>query len=158
MADQPPLRDYSRSRAVVIGTWEYEFLGRACRGAQHAPDGRAAHGTVVRVADRAAAAGGERARPGDLPDRLITAFDGISDVALFYYVGHGQISQDDQLCLGFKQSRTEANRRASTSLKFSDVRQALQESDAAVKIVILDCCFAGLATTRAGALAGSATC
>ena len=43
--------------------------------------------------------------PGDLPDRLITAFDGISDVALFYFVGHGQIAPDDQLCLGLVQSR-----------------------------------------------------
>jgi acetyl-CoA synthetase len=91
--------------------------------------------------------GNERS-PGDLPDQIITAFDGITDVALFYYVGHGQISPDDQLCLGLVQSRPEANRRAATSLRFSDVRQALQDSSATSKIVILDCCFAGLAASN----------
>jgi hypothetical protein len=84
---------------------------------------------------------------GDVSDQLITAFDGITDVALFYYVGHGQLAPDDQLCLGLVQSREEPNRRVSTSLRFSDVRHALQECDAATKIVILDCCFAGLATS-----------
>jgi hypothetical protein len=29
--------------------------------------------------------------PGDLPDQLITAFEGVTGVALLYYVGHGQI-------------------------------------------------------------------
>jgi Caspase domain/WD domain, G-beta repeat len=84
---------------------------------------------------------------GDLSDQLITAFDGTTDVALFYYVGHGQLAPDDHLCLGLVQSREEPNRRAATSLRFSDVRHALQECDAATKIVILDCCFAGLATS-----------
>ncbi len=84
--------------------------------------------------------------PGNLPDRLITAFDGVTDVALFYFVGHGQITPDDQLSLALTQTRSEPKRRAATSLRFSDVRQALQDSDATTKIVILDCCFAGLAT------------
>jgi hypothetical protein len=84
--------------------------------------------------------------PGDLLDQLITAFEAVTDVALFYFVGHGQISPDDQLCLGLARSRPEASRRAVTSLRFGDVRQALLDSKAAVKIVILDCCFAGLAT------------
>jgi PQQ-like domain len=32
-----------------------------------------------------------------VPDRLITAFEYAQDVALFYFVGHGQISPDDRL-------------------------------------------------------------
>jgi hypothetical protein len=67
MIDRRPLRDYTRSRAILIGTWEYKYL----------------------------------------------------------------------------------NRRAATSLRFADVREALTGSGAAVKIVILDCCFAGLATKAA---------
>jgi hypothetical protein len=40
-------------------------------------------------------------------------------------------------------------------LRFAEVRQALQDSGAVVKIVILDCCFAGLATRGGlGPLAG----
>jgi hypothetical protein len=147
MADLPPLRDYSRSRAVVMGTWDYDFLPRV----------PAAENSLRRMAglltgplcgwplERMLQVENELG-PGDLPDQLITAFDGISDVALFYYVGHGQVTPDDQLCLGLVRSRCEPNRRAATSLRFSDVRQALADSSAAVKIVILDCCFAGLAT------------
>jgi hypothetical protein len=153
MGDWPPLRDYGRSIAVVMGTWDYAFL-EPVPAAEH---------SLRRMEQLLAGplCGWPRERiqvlanvpsPGDLPDRLITAFDSVADVAVFYFVGHGQISPDDQLCLGLAQSRPEPNRRAATSLRFADVRQALQESIAAVKIVILDCCFAGLATR--GAMAG----
>ena len=153
MADWPPLRDYSHSRAVVMGTWTYEFLDgvpaaansvRRMAGLLTGPLCGWPQDRLLLVEDQPS--------PGDLADQLITAFNEVRDVALFYFVGHGQISPDDQLCLGLVQSRPEANRRAATSLRYSDVRQALQGSDAAVKIVILDCCFAGLATT--GSLAG----
>jgi hypothetical protein len=73
-------------------------------------------------------------------------FAAAEDVALFYYVGHGQIDDEDSLCLGLVDSRTEAHRRATTSLHFSAVRSALKKSRAKTKIIILDCCFAGLAT------------
>ncbi|HEX2819910.1 MAG TPA: hypothetical protein VHO07_07065 [Streptosporangiaceae bacterium] len=130
-----------------MGTWDYAFLGRV----------PAAEHSLRRMESLLAGplCGWPRDRmltlpnvlsPGDLPDQLITAFDTVTDVAVFYFVGHGQISPDDQLCLGLVQSRPEANRRAATSLRFPDVRQALQDSTATVKIVILDCCFAGQAT------------
>jgi hypothetical protein len=80
-------------------------------------------------------------------------FEAVDDVALFYYVGHGQIDADNQLCLGLKHSRTEPSHRATTSLPFQAVRNAFFESHATTKIVILDCCFAGLAGQRANTLA-----
>jgi WD40 repeat protein len=155
IADRPPLRDYSRSRAVLIGTSDYAFLN-GVPAAGHSL--RRMAGLLVGPLcgwppDRLLLLENEQG-PGDLPDRLITAFDDVTDVALFYFVGHGQLSADDELCLGLVQSRPDPRRRAATSLRFSDVRQALLDSDAAIKIVILDCCFAGLATTGAGALAG----
>lgn len=155
MTDRLPLHNYARSRAVVMGTWDYDFLEpvpavensmRRMAGLLTGPLCGWPREQVLMLANEPS--------PGDLPDRLITAFDGISDIAVFYYVGHGQISPDDQLCLGLVQSRKEANRRAATSLRFSDVRQALQDSGATTKIVILDCCFAGLATVSS--LAGHA--
>jgi hypothetical protein len=81
---------------------------------------------------------GDLQSPGDLPDRLVTLFGDATDVALFYYVGHGQIDDEDQLCLGLVGSRTEPHRRATTSLPFDAVRRALLRSPAAMKIVILD--------------------
>ncbi len=146
MPDVPSLHDYGRSRAVVMGTWDYDFL----------PPVPAARNSLRRMRslltgslcgwpeERLLTLGNVR-YPGILPDQLITAFENISDVALFYYVGHGQIDSDDQLCLSLVASRTAANRRAATSLPFQAVRRALLDSEAATKIVILDCCFADLA-------------
>ncbi|MBO0804155.1 MAG: hypothetical protein J2P25_13910 [Nocardiopsaceae bacterium] len=147
MNDRPPLRDYSQSLAVVMGAWDYAHLDRV-------PAARHSLRRMERLLT-GPLCGWPRDRvlvlpnvssAGDVPDRLITAFDAVTDVALFYFVGHGQIAPDDQLCLGLAQSRPEPNRRAATSLRFADVRQALLDSSAAVKIVILDCCFAGLET------------
>ena len=156
MTDWPSLRDYGNSLAVVMGTWDYEFLDRV-PAAEHSLRrmGRLLTGPLCGWPRERMLVLPNMPSPGDLPDQIITAFEKISDAALFYFVGHGQIAPDDQLCLGLRGSRAEANRRAATSLRFFDVRQALQDSGAATKIVILDCCFAGLATTRS-ALAGLA--
>lgn len=139
-----------------MGTWEYEFLDRV-PAAEHSlrrMTGLLSGPLCGWPQDRVLVFSNEP-DPGRVPDRLITAFEAVTDVALFYFVGHGQISPDDQLCLGLAQSRPEPNRRAATSLRFADVRAALQGSSAAVKIVILDCCFAGLATRDAlGGLGG----
>jgi serine/threonine protein kinase len=83
--------------------------------------------------------------PGSLPDQLVELFYDAQDVALFYYVGHGQVDPQDTLCLGLVGSRIAAERRRYTSLPFDAVRYALTRSRAKVKIVILDCCYAGLA-------------
>src|ERR1700728_4226717 len=143
MSDRLPLRDYSRSLAVLIGTWDYEFL-RPVPAAGHSLRRMAGllAGPLCGWPAEWLVVHQNVPSPGDLPDQLITAFDAITDVALFYFVGHGQISPDDQLCLGLARSRPEPSRRAVTSLRFGDVRQALLDSKAAVKIVMLDCCFA----------------
>lgn len=154
MTDQASLHDYSWSRAVVMGTWAYE----------HLPPVPAAKNSLKRMAalltgplcgwppDRVLTLENRRDL-GGLADRLITAFEDVTGIALFYYVGHGQIDFDDQLCLGLTSSRTEANRRAATSLPFQAVRRALLDSPAGTKIVILDCCFSGLASQPVSTLA-----
>lgn len=158
MSEFPPLHDYSRSRAVVMGTWDYQAKGLLSLPAARRsldrmvglltgplcgwPEDRV---TVLRNRDR----------PGDIQDELIRHFSDVKDVALFYFVGHGQIDPQDQLCLGLTETVTVPARRASTSLEFDDVRKALVGSDAATKIVILDCCFAGLATRRDNTLAAT---
>lgn len=146
MTSHSLLREYSHSRAVLVGVSRYEFLSPV----------PAAENSVRRMAEmltgqlckwpknRVLVLENESS-PGDLHDRLITAFQDVTDVALFYFVGHGQIASDDQLCLGLTRSRKEATRRAATSLRFPDVRQALLDSNARIKIVILDCCFSGVA-------------
>lgn len=156
MSDFPPLHDYSRSRAVVMGTWDYEDEGLcALPAARHSLERMVGllTGELCGWPEDRVSVLRNRARPGNIPDDLISLFTDVTDIALFYFVGHGQIDPDDQLCLGLTRTVTAPKRRASTSLQFDAVRKALLGSDAKTKIVILDCCFAGLATRRDNTLA-----
>ncbi|WP_410650548.1 caspase, EACC1-associated type [Amycolatopsis sp. cmx-4-54] len=138
-----PWRDYSRSRAVLIGAWDYV----------HLPVVTPARNSLERMArlltgplcgwpeDRVQVVGG-MPRRNDLPDRLMEWYDGVEDIAVFYFVGHGQL-HNDELCLALPESPAGGPRRLTTGLPFADVRAALRECDAQTKIVILDCCFAG---------------
>jgi anti-anti-sigma factor len=154
MSDAVPWRDYARSRAVLIGAWDYSHLSPvpAARNSLERMSGLltgplcgwpASRVKVVRNA----------ARRGVLPDLLMTLFDGIADVALFYFVGHGQL-HDDELCLALRESPERGARRLTIGLQLSDVRAALRECDAKTKIVILDCCFAGHAALPGHNMAG----
>ena len=154
MTSRLPIRDYTHSRAVVVGTWDYDFLpslpaaGHSLRRMKRLLTGPLCGWPRDRISIF-----GNRRIPGNLPDRLITLFENARDVALFYYVGHGQIDADEQLCLGLGGSRTEPHRRSVTSLPFQAVRRALLESPATTKIIILDCCFSGLANSRTNTMA-----
>ena len=148
--------DYSRSRAVLVGASEYDSLQDlpAALNSLNRMYGLLTGPLCGWPADRVDLMVNERGHR-NLPDSLITSFEDAADVALFYYVGHGQIDLSNQLCLGLPGSRTEVNRRAATSLPFDAVRRAMLDSPADIKIVILDCCFAGLAGLPANSLAAS---
>ncbi|WP_051877233.1 caspase, EACC1-associated type [Streptomyces natalensis] len=157
MTDTVPLRDYSRSRAVLIGAWDYAHLTPV----------PAARNSLERVAGlltgplcgwpkpRVKALRNVRRRD-HLPDQLMKLFDGVEDVALFYFVGHGQL-YEDELCLALRESPQAGPRRTTVGLPFSDVRAALRACDAQTKIVILDCCFAGHAARTEHTLASTST-
>jgi hypothetical protein len=89
---------------------------------------------------------------GDLARVLVQRFKVASDVALFYYVGHGLPDFEDELCLAMGETQDAPADRRTTSLRFDDVRHALRTSKAKTKIVVLDCCYAGLATMSGGRL------
>lgn len=90
--------------------------------------------------------------PGSIPDQLVQVFSEAQDVALFYFVGHGQPDHGDRLCLSLVDTRTDATRRYTTSLPFDAVRDAMTLSPARFKVILLDCCYAGLAIGGAGRL------
>lgn len=149
----PLARDYANSAAVLIGSWTYEAL----------PSVPAAQNSLARMESLLTGelCGWPRDRVfafGDEPDlhklnlEIAQRFEPVRDVALFYYVGHGQPDGEDQLCLALPGTRQEANLRRITSLGFQEVRRALNYSRAQTKIVILDCCFSGLATRPDGTL------
>lgn len=149
--------DFSRSRAVLIGTWDYLHL-RPAPAAEHSLNRIQA---LLRSplcgswpSDRVSVVS-NRGTLGALPHELVTWLRAAEDVALFYYVGRAQYDSDDRLCLALAGSRVDAALRTTTSLTFDAVRHAFKVSKAATKIAILDCCFAGLAAGRDSALAGS---
>ena len=147
MSDAGPLHDYSRSKAALIGVSDYD----------HLPSVKPAANSLKRLEglltsplcgwpkDRVRVWEKDEVRRSDrLPDQLMEAFDGVQDIALFYFVGHGQL-YDDELCLALQESPQYGPRCKTLGLPFSDVRDALRACDAETKIVILDCCFAGRA-------------
>jgi hypothetical protein len=90
--------------------------------------------------------------PDGLPAQLVGRFQSARQVALFYFVGHGQYDTEEQLCLAVRETRNEAHQRRVTSLEWESVRYALRLSHARTKIVILDCCYANLAGASIGRL------
>ena len=153
MSDRIPLRHYLNSRAVLIGTAKYRNLNPvpAAANSLRRMAGLLKSDLCGWPADRVIEMADEPG-PGDLHNRLILLFREVSDVAMFYFAGHGQPDDRDQLCLGLVNSSEEPDLRASTSLEFSDVRDALIRSPAKTKILILDCCFSGLASERENTL------
>ncbi|HSZ29736.1 MAG TPA: tetratricopeptide repeat protein, partial [Pseudonocardiaceae bacterium] len=83
------------------------------------------------------------AHPGHLARQIRDLARDTSDVLLLYYVGHGQLTPRGELCLTV--TDTVAADPDYTGLLFPWIKDALRESPARVKLVILDCCYAGQA-------------
>ncbi|WP_329351836.1 PQQ-like beta-propeller repeat protein [Streptomyces sp. NBC_01261] len=145
--------DFNRSRAVLMGVWNYRNFPSV-----PAAENSLARFSALLTSDLCAWPAKnvhiieDPRKPGDSVDDLVRIFEQATDVALFYFVGHGQVDDEDSLCLCVGETRAEWNRRASTSLAFEVVRKALSHSSARTKVVILDCCFSGLAIDRRRAL------
>ncbi len=157
MTDPGPLHDYSRSRAVLIGAWDYVHLA-AVPSARNSMDRitRLLAGPLCGWPKQRVEVLRNVRRRDSIPDQLMGLFDGVEDVALFYFVGHGQL-HEDELCLALRESPESGPRRTTVGLPFSDVRAALRACDAQTKIVILDCCFAGFAAQPEHTLASAST-
>jgi Caspase domain len=63
------------------------------------------------------------------------------DVLLIYYVGHGILLPRSHLCLIL--SDTTAQDPDITGLEYNRIREAILDSPARTKVVILDCCYSG---------------
>ena len=153
---------FGNSRAVVMGTWRYnerelgpnlppvENSWRRFADMLSSPLCGWPEDSINRIANEP--------DPGRIPNLLMTEFAAATDVALFYYVGHGFLSADfdADLCLALTGTVSkDPNQRITTSLSYGAVRRALLKSKAATKIVILDCCHSGQATGPRHSLSGT---
>ncbi|MDN2497462.1 hypothetical protein FHY52_12315 [Nocardia nova] len=83
-------------------------------------------------------------------DALRPAADEATDLLLFYFAGHGVALRDD---VGLTYTLSRAAQPEWSSVAYAFIRDEIQRSSAAVKMVILDCCHSGKAF-GAGTLAG----
>lgn len=85
-------------------------------------------------------------------DRLRSAVAGAEDLLLVFYAGHGLVAgRRHTLYLALSDSRWAAPE--FNSLEYDKLRDAVLDSPAAAKVVVLDCCFSGRAL--GDSLAGS---
>lgn len=81
---------------------------------------------------------------------IATLIGETTDVLLFYYVGHGQLLRGgDDLGMALTDTSSRVELRRATSLRLNDLREDLRYCRCRVKLVILDCCFSGIATRNA---------
>jgi len=151
-------QDHSRSRAILIGTATYDcgdFLPLPA-----AANSLRAFGEVL--ADPALCGWPESQITVMQDSRDVTGLvrqmrrlaEQTHDVLLVYFVGHGTMNDRAEVCLAL--SDTDLADPDITGLAYSHVRDALQRSPARVKIVILDCCYAGRAIATQALSAGLA--
>jgi hypothetical protein len=138
---------------VLVGVWSYRYLEPVPAAENSLRRMEALLGSHLCGWQQGSIyVAGNPQSPGDLPRVLVQRFRTASDVVLFYYVGHGLPDSEDELCLALGETQDDPVDRRTTSLRFDDVRHALRMSRAKTKIVILDCCYAGLAATPGGRL------
>jgi ABC-type branched-subunit amino acid transport system substrate-binding protein len=75
--------------------------------------------------------------------RLADVADEARDVLVVYYAGHGLLDAKGELYLAV--ANTAGARLRYTGLPLQWVREAIQESPAPIRVLILDCCFSGRA-------------
>lgn len=146
-ANQP--FDYSKSLAVLIGTSDYddeEFTdlpaaGNSLRGMRQILTTRELCAwPPSRVKELSNRPGRSR-----VTVKLQSWASEATGIFLLYYVGHGIPNKNGPY---LTLTDSEAKHPGATSLDYADVRQALLDSPARTKIVILDCCYAGRAISR----------
>ncbi|MFF8630131.1 caspase, EACC1-associated type [Streptomyces werraensis] len=149
------LPDPGASRAVLIGTSRYDHLEQlpavsnnltALAALLSGPLSLrlpASHVTVVE----------NPPGPGTVMDPLRQAAAEATDTLIVYYAGHGLIDPHDTLTLALPHTLPD---RIETSLNYDWLRQILLTSHAQRHVVLLDCCYSGLALGRMNASQGLA--
>jgi osmoprotectant transport system substrate-binding protein len=140
--------DYSESLAVLIGTAEYQDVAfPALPAADNSLEGMWQILTADELCGWPARQVKKLSNESDnrhLGIKLSKWARNTTGALLLYYVGHG-IPGEHGPCLTLTDTQWEHTDH--TGLDYGHIRKALLESPAKVKIVILDCCFAGRAAS-----------
>ncbi|MEJ3749866.1 caspase family protein [Actinomycetes bacterium KLBMP 9797] len=140
-----PVNDYSDSRAILVAASEYEdesFLHvPAAKNSLDRLNSILAHPSFCGWPEERIEVLLNPADPSKLAQRLRRIAEETAGTLFVYFVGHGVLTETGELCLVLRD--TEASDPDLTGLEFKRVRQALINSPAQTKIVILDCCYSG---------------
>ncbi|MBL1120588.1 caspase family protein [Streptomyces sp. 110] len=143
------LPDPTASRALLLGTSSYVD--------PELPDLPAIKNNVQDLAEILTSDQGTRLQPDcctallDQDDRVVigerltTLAATAEDLLLVYFAGHGLIGPDGELYLSLPGSRVDRDLVSWSSLPFSLLRGALANARAKNRVLILDCCFSGMA-------------
>jgi Caspase domain len=147
----PRPTEFSKSRAILLGTSEHA-TGSGLTAMPAALRSLDAMGDLL----TSPACGWPAGRVSRLVNKstqdgvageIASLISEATDVLLFYYVGHGQLLRGgDDLGMALTDTSNRVELRRATSLRLSDLREDLKYSRCRIKIVILDCCFSGIAT------------
>ncbi len=85
-----------------------------------------------------------------LGDAISQAAADAEDVLLVYYVGHGLVDNDGRLYLAAGDTESGSGSVQHSALSYQAVQAYVEDSPAQVKIVILDCCYSGIAVGNLG--------
>ncbi|MFF0201302.1 caspase family protein [Streptomyces sp. NPDC005017] len=142
------LPDPAASRAVLVGVDRYRHLDSlpAVSNNLEALAGLLCDPLTLRLPRRNVSVLGNPEAAHTVVGAVRRAAAEASDTLLVYYAGHGLVDGADQLCLALP--HTESGR-VETALPYDWLRQVLLlDSRAERHVVILDCCYSGLALGR----------
>jgi len=86
----------------------------------------------------------------DFGTPIADAAEQAEDLLLVYYVGHGLLADDGTLHLATTRSPASGQRIRVSSLPYATVRACVANSPARSRVVILDCCYSGIAVPALG--------
>jgi hypothetical protein len=141
------------SRAVLVGVSAYEYAEfppiRAARNSVEAMRSLLADQALCGWPPEWITVIANPISAASLATQVADLAEGTTGVLLLYYVGHGVLSASGELCLTVTSTRPD--RPKISGLPWETLAEVLRSCPAAVRLAILDCCFAGQA---AEALAG----
>jgi WD40 repeat protein len=94
--------------------------------------------------------------PGDIARSLHESAEEATDVLVFVYIGHGLPDLSGELHLATRSATGLGSALTYQALAFGSVRRLLADCRARSVLVILDCCYAGMAQGVFGAAVGNA--
>ncbi|MGN2638616.1 caspase family protein [Nocardia takedensis] len=137
-----PHRD--SSRAVLVGVGRYDLLHDIPSAANNVLDlHRLLTSPGAVLSTQHCRTLRDPAGTQQIGDEVERAAEEASDTLLVYFTGHGVLDSRGRLYLAL--TNTDPDRIRWTALPFATVREAIAESSARTRILILDCCFSGRA-------------